>query len=602
LRSALALSCDSASDAFLGVTHSLTGRRWRARLADERAAYALAQAHGLPELLARILAGRGVGLDDVPAVLEPSLRAALPDPSCLADMDKAAERMAAAIIAGEPIVIFGDYDVDGATSSALLKRFCEAAGGRCGIYIPDRIKEGYGPNTPALLRLAEEGAKLVVTVDCGTLSFAPLEAARGAGLDVIVVDHHQADEALPAAYALVNPNRPGDTSGQGVLAAVGVAFLLAVAVNRALRQAGHYERTGRAEPALAALLDLVALGTVCDVVPLTGLNRVFVARGLKTIAEQGNVGLKALAEVARLAERPTPFHLGFLLGPRVNAGGRVGESDLGARLLTTEDPAEARAIAASLDRHNQERQAIEQIVLEAAISAVEAGEGRLSAGGPIVLAGEGWHPGVIGIVASRLKERYGRPVLVIGFQDGIGKGSGRSIAGVDLGAAVREAAGQGLLLAGGGHAMAAGLTVAEAALPGLREHLESRLAPLIARAEAGNGLAIDGLIEGRDGAREAFALAERGAPYGAGFPEPVFALAEARIAFAGPLSGDHLALQLETPGGGKLRAVAFRAARTSLGSGLFAARGRRLHFAGRLKPGWRGGAPELTVEDASGPL
>jgi len=602
LRPALALNRDTASDAFLGVEHSATGRRWCMRLADERAAYAMAQAHGLPELLARILAGRGVGLDQAQAVLQPKLREALPDPSTLMDMDKAARRVADAVIAGEPIVIFGDYDVDGATSSALLKRFIDAVGGRCSIYIPDRLKEGYGPNAPALTRLAEAGAKLVVTVDCGTLSFGPLEAARALGLDVIVIDHHQADAALPPAYALVNPNRLDDRSGQGQLAAVGVAFLLAVAANRTLREAGFYAKNGRAEPALMTLLDLVALGTVADVVPLTGLNRVFVARGLEIMAEMGNPGLKALGEIARLSERPNPFHLGFLLGPRVNAGGRVGESDLGARLLTTEDPLEARTIALKLDRYNQERQAIEQIVLEAAIRAVEAGEGQLSREGPIVLAGEGWHAGVIGIVASRLKERYGRPAIVIALQDGVGKGSGRSMTGVDLGAAIRDAAERGLLLAGGGHAMAAGLTVSAEAVPAFQAHLDAKLAPLIARAGSERGVTIDGLIEGREGASEALALAARAAPYGAGFPEPVFALADARVAFADRMNGgDHITVQLETSSGSRIRAVAFRAGNTALGALLLSSRGKPLHLTGRLKPGWRGGAPELTIEDAAAP-
>jgi single-stranded-DNA-specific exonuclease len=383
---------------------------------------------------------------------------------------------------------------------------------------------------------------------------------------------------------------------------VGVAFLLAIAVNRALRQQGWYGPTRR-EPALMALTDLVALGTVADVVPLTGLNRVLVARGLAVMAAMDNIGLRALAEIARLKERPTPFHLGYLLGPRVNAGGRVGQSDLGARLLTTEDLTEARGIAASLDRYNQERQAIEQIVLDEAIAAVERGEGRLSASGPIVIAREGWHPGVIGIVAGRLKERYGRPAVVIGFQNGVGKGSGRSIPGVDLGVAIRDAAERGLLLAGGGHAMAAGLTVAADALAGFAADLDERLAPLIVRNDQGCGLAIDGLIEGKDGAAEAFALAGRGAPYGAGFPEPVFALADARVTFADRLNGgDHVAATLQSQGGGTLRAIAFRAGSTALGEALISARGKTLHVAGRLKPGWRGGAPELTLEDAAFPL
>ncbi len=384
------------TDCFLGVENSLTGKRWIGRGADDRQSLALAQRLGLPEIVGRVLAARGVGLDEAESFLNPTLRRLLPDPSRLAGMDTAAERLSQAIMQGETIGIFGDYDVDGATSSALLRRFIAAAGGRSLVHIPDRIKEGYGPNTPALLKLRDDGASVIVTVDCGTSAFEPLGAASDAGLDVIVVDHHEAEAALPPATAVINPNRLDDDSGQGQLAAVGVTFLLVVAVNRALRGAGWY--ASRAEPDLTGWLDLVALGTVCDVVPLTGVNRALVSQGLKVMAKRNNPGLKALADVAGLKEAPAAYHAGFLLGPRINAGGRIGAADLGSRLLATDDAGEAMEIAHRLDELNRERRGIERSVLEAAITGVEKAGDDL---GPlIVAAGEGWHPGVIGIVAG----------------------------------------------------------------------------------------------------------------------------------------------------------------------------------------------------------
>lgn len=583
--------------AVMGVEQSFSGRRWVQRLKDERAAYAMAQAHQIPELLARILAGRGVGLDEVEATLSPSLKTSLRDPSILQDMDAAAARVAHAVTTGERICVFGDYDVDGATSSAILKLFFEAVGGNVTVYIPDRLKEGYGPNVPALTRLAESGIKLVILVDCGTQSFAALEAARGLGLDVVVVDHHQASEALPPALALVNPNRQDDISGLGTLCAAGLAFLLAVAVNRALRKEGWYDAATRPEPDLLGLIDLVALGTVCDVVPLTGLNRVFVARGLTQMARTRHVGLQALAKAARLDGAPSCYHLGFLLGPRVNAGGRVGAADLGARLLTTADTLEARTIAGQLDSLNQERQAIEALVLEQAIEKIEGGEGRISTFGPVVVAGEGWHPGVVGIVASRLKERYDRPAIVIGVNEGVGKGSGRSVTGVDLGRAVRAAHGQGLLINGGGHAMAAGLTIAPDALPAFAAYLEELLAGEIEAVSRIKSLKVDGVLEGRTSAREVADIVARGAPYGAGFPEPVFVVPSARVTYADTVGSNHVAVTVEA-GGEKLRAIAFRAGETALGEALRAARGQMLHLAGKLKIDRRGGA-EMILEDAA---
>ena len=439
---------------FLGVERSLSGKRWRQRAVDDRAGLALAQQMGLPEIVGRLLAARGVGIESAERFLTPTLRELLPDPSHLRDMDKAVERVVRAVTTGELIAIFGDYDVDGATAAALLQRFFAAIGCRARIYIPDRQREGYGPNVPALQRLRAEGAAIAITVDCGTTAHAPLAAAAKAGLDVIVVDHHVAEPALPPAFAIINPNRLDEASPHGVLAAVGVAFLLVVGINRALRQAGWYAQ--RPAPDLVQWLDLVALGTICDVVPLTGVNRALVAQGLKLLQRRGNIGLAALADAAAVGERLEAYHAGFILGPRVNAGGRVGQADLGARLLATDDAVEARAVAEQLHTLNAERREIEARVLAQAIAQVESGDRSA----PLVfVAGEGWHPGVIGIVASRLKERYNRPACVSAIADGIGKGSGRSVAGFPLGPAIIAARQAGLLVNGGGHAMAAGFTV-----------------------------------------------------------------------------------------------------------------------------------------------
>ncbi len=584
----------------LGVEASVTGRAWRPRLADERRAYELAQAHGLPDLLARILAGRGVTLANAAQVLAPSLRTALPDPNVLRDMERATARLVRAIQQNETVAVFGDYDVDGGTSSALLKRFFESIGASLVTYIPDRLAEGYGPNGPAFDRLKAQSVSLVVTVDCGTQAFAALAHAQAIGLEIIVVDHHQAGPELPPAHAVLNPHRLDDTSDLTELAAVGVTFLLVVAVSRALREAGWFE--GRGAPDLLALLDLVALGTVADVVPLTGLNRVFVTQGLKIMARTSNVGLRELAAVARLDRAPEAYHLGFLLGPRVNAGGRVGASDLGVKLLTCDDPVEARRLALVLDKHNLERQAIEAMVLEDAIARIERGEGRASETGPIVIGGNGWHPGVVGIVASRLKERYQRPAIVVGFLGETGRGSGRSIPGVDLGRAVRGAADDGLLLNGGGHAMAAGLSVARGGVDALLADLDRRLAVPIAAALAAPCLKLDSVIGTLgDGAALADLIA-RGAPYGAGFPEPHFAFPDMRVAYADVVGENHIRMTLEDGGGGCLKGIAFRVVGTPLGDALLRARGSRLHLAGRLKPDNRSRMLELHIEDAAVPV
>ena len=588
--------------AFLGIEKSITGRPWRARELDERHAAALAERYGLPEIVGRVLAGRGVALDGVDSFLNPTVKALLPDPSSLKDMDAAAARIAAAIMDGQQVAVFGDYDVDGATSAALLKRYFDAAGGELRIYIPDRMAEGYGPNAPALARLQDEGARLVITVDCGTVAFEALAAAAAAGLETIVVDHHLAEPSLPAALAVINPNRLDETSPHGQLAAVGVAYLLVIALNRALRDAGWFGG-GRPEPNLLDWLDMVALGTVCDVVPLTGLNRALVTQGLKVMGRRGNIGLAALADAAGLDQAPGAYHLGFVLGPRVNAGGRVGRSDLGARLLTTGDPAEAAEIAGELDRLNGERREIEQAVLE---EALEQAERQLAAHGDapaIVVAGIGWHPGVIGIVASRLKDRYGRPSLVIALEGEVGKGSARSVRGVDLGAAVTAARQAGLLINGGGHAMAAGLTVAADRLGELTGFLVDRLSGPMAAAGAARSLGFDGALGVGGATRELFDLLECAGPYGAGNPEPRFALAAARLVKADVVGQGHVRCILAAADGSRLKAIAFRSMDGALGPTLLNHGGAALHLAGHLRADdWRGNrGVQLVIEDAARP-
>ena len=474
---------------FLGVESSATGRAWRDRLDERAAARALAitQRHDLPELLARILAGRNVEIDAVDAFLDPAIRRAMPDPDVLAGMKEASARIADGVTRGETIAIFGDYDVDGATSAALLARYLRQCGIEPLIHIPDRLFEGYGPNVEAVRALAERGASLLVTVDCGTTSIEPLTEARAHGMDVVVIDHHQADEELPPAVAVVNPNRRDDLSGLGHLAAVGLVFMTVVAVNRELRRRGFWN-AGHSEPDLLSFLDDVALGTVADVVPLTGLNRAFVAKGLVALRRRERAGHTSLMDVARLNGPPEAWHLGFLLGPRINAGGRIGRADLGVRLLIEDDPTEAAKIAAELDRLNRERQAIELDTLAQAEAEALAALGIEEKGAVVVTAAEGWHPGIVGLVAARLKEKFGRPAFAIAIEPGgIGTGSGRSITGVDIGRAVRRAVAEGLLLKGGGHAMAAGVTLRKGVLAEWRAYLESTLAPDVEAARRASG-------------------------------------------------------------------------------------------------------------------
>lgn len=580
----------------LGVERSLSGKRWYARECDERRALAIAQDRGLPEVLARVLAGRSIGSDSLEDYLEPTLRRSLPDPSHLLDMDLAAARLAAAVRDGEEIAVFGDYDVDGATSTALLLRFLRGAGGRVRSYIPDRQKEGYGPNAAALRRLRAAGVAVVVTVDCGITAFEPLQAGSDAGLHAIVVDHHVAELRLPAAYAVVNPNRVDEKSPHGNLAAVGVAFLLAVAANRALRQAGWYDER-RPEPDLLQLLDLVALGTVCDMVPLTGLNRALVAQGLKVMARRGNLGLAALADISRVSEPPGTFHAGFLFGPRVNAGGRIGEADLGTRLLSTEDAAEAFMLAERLDLLNAERRAIEASVLDQALRQLDA-IGDLPPF--LLLAGEGWHPGVIGIVASRVLERTHRPVFIVGIDGEVARGSGRSIRGVDLGSAVIAARQAGLLVNGGGHPMAAGLTVARDRIGPLREFLADRVQGMLTGGLPAPGLGIDSPLMPAAATLDLAGQIERIGPFGVGNPEPRFVLPAVRVLYAERVGEGHVRCVL---GGdaARINAIAFRVADTAVGQALLQPGALPLHVAGALRINrWRGRSDvQMQVDDAA---
>ncbi len=539
-----------------------------------------------------MLAGRGIDADGAAAFLDPRLKDQLPDPAHLKDMAKAGARLADAVAAGESIAIFGDYDVDGATSGALLHQFLTSVGGKIRLYIPDRIREGYGPNAAALTRLHGEGASLVVTVDCGITAHEPLAAAAALGLDVIIVDHHAAEPRLPPAHAVVNPNRLDETSPHRNLAAVGVAFLLAVETNRQLRQRGLY--ASMPEPDLLDLLDLVALGTVCDVVPLTGLNRALVAQGLKVLGARKRIGLVALGEAARIDKRCEAYHLGFVLGPRVNAGGRVGEADLGVRLLTSDDPIAAREMAQRLDGFNRERQTIEAAVLDSALAQL----GPKPEGAMILVAGEGWHPGVIGIVASRLMDRFDRPACVVALDKDVGKGSGRSVKGIDIGAAIIAARQEGLLINGGGHPMAAGFTVAAERVNDLRAFLDARMATAI-RPEP--HMTLDGVLSLGAATTEFCATLERVGPFGAGNPEPRFAFAAVRVAKADVVGEKHVRCFLTDSRGARLNAIAFRAVGQPLGDALLNSNGASLHIAGRVKADeYRGVVRvQLQIEDAA---
>jgi len=551
------------------------------------------------DIVRQLLLSRGVPAEDIERHRQPTLRNFLPDPSLFRDMDVAADRIAQAVLAGETITIYGDYDVDGATSSALLIRLLRDLGVEAGYYIPDRLLEGYGPSGEALVRLGQSGSSLIVTVDCGAMAHEALAMAHDAGIDVIVVDHHKCSAELPKTVALVNPNRldeEDDAAAHGHLAAVGVAFLLGIALVRTLRQRGFF--AGRKEPDLLALLDVVALGTVADVAALHGLNRAFVAQGLKVMARRDNIGMSALIDASRLKRSPACSDLGFALGPRINAGGRVGESTLGVRLLTTRDPEEARTIAAQLSALNDERRAIEAEVQEAAEQQIAAQHNRAVH----LVAGEGWHPGVIGIVAGRIKEKTGKPAVVIALDGDTGKGSGRSISGVDLGAAIIRARGEGLLVAGGGHAMAAGLTVDADKVDRLADWLDHTLEGHVARASATRDMALDIAVAPGGLTSELVNSLEDAGPYGVGWPGPRVAVGPVRLVKCDIVGTDHVRLIAAGDDGKSFKGIAFRAAESDLGQALLhGSRGRRLWLAGRVKIDDWGNRPqaELHLEDAA---
>ncbi len=601
------------------LTKSVTGAQWQLNDANERMVLAISQKFRLPELAARVLVSRGFDAETSEDFLTPTLKSLLPDPFHFIDMEKAASRVAAAVINGEKIAIFGDYDVDGATSSALLKRYLRDCGNSPLIYIPDRIDEGYGPNVEAMLELAGQGIKLCITVDCGTLSFEPIAAAKAAGMEVIVIDHHLGSDILPDAFAIVNPNRLDEISEYRYLAAVGMCFMLAIAVNMKLREAGWFGSVNlepgagnlevpsskfqvpNSPPDLLSLLDIVALGTVCDVMPLTGLNRAFVTQGLKVLRNRKNVGLAALSDVAGIDSVPGTYHLGFVLGPRINAGGRVGKSDLGARLLSTENYDEAFKISQELNILNSERKAIEQFVLEDALNQVEKNYSNQSV---IFAQGEGWHPGVIGIVASRLKEKYNRPAAVIAIDNGIGKASARSVSGVDLGAAILSAQSQGILIKGGGHAMAAGFTVDANKINELHEFLCTRFSGN-ENIFSARKFKFDSFITVSALNTQLAKALERIEPFGSGNPEPLFVITNAFISKVDIIGNDHIRCMIgDGRAGGKggtIKAMAFRSVDTDLGRFLLSGSGKNLSLIGKIRiNNWQGyERAEFLVEDVA---
>jgi single-stranded-DNA-specific exonuclease len=587
------------TETVLGVTSSLSGRRWLWRTGEERTAAGIAQRFGVPEIVSRLLAARGIGIDDAASFLEPTLRALLPDPSAMADMDIAADRIADAVRRGETVAVYGDYDVDGACSAALMVGFLRALGCTVHHHVPDRIKEGYGPNAPALGSLVARGASLIVCVDCGTAAAVALSAVIGQA-DVIVLDHHKAEGPPPVILATVNPNRLDCTSGLGMLCAAGVSFLTAIATVRALRRLGYFAQ--RAEPDLMGLLDLVALATVCDVMPLTGVNRAFVCQGLKVMARRARPGVAALLDVTQAREKLNAATCGYALGPRINAGGRVSEADLGLRLLLSEDRIEALALAETLEALNRTRQDVEASIMEAAMFGAEA---QVAAGRAAVLVtGEGWHPGVVGIVAGRIKERFNRPACVAGFTDGLGKGSGRSVPGVDLGSAVIAARRAGLLVTGGGHAMAAGFSVRTERLEALHAFLDERLSAASAMPSAAD-LIVEGTLAVGGATTEVARHLERLAPFGAGNEEPTLVLNRARVVRADRVGREANSIRAFVEGeagGPRLKAMMFRAREGAVADALLArADGVPLHLAGHLRAEeWNGSVSAcFIVSDAA---
>ncbi|MFN7025776.1 MAG: single-stranded-DNA-specific exonuclease RecJ [Pseudorhizobium sp.] len=592
---------DPVPRAFLNVERSVCSQRWVSRLdqAAQNRALAISQVHGLPDLVARVLAGRGVELDNALTFLDPTIRALMPEPFSLTDCEKAAERLSSAVKRGERVAIFGDYDVDGASSSALLFRFLRHFGVEAEIYIPDRIFEGYGPNPAALRQLIANGAQLIVTVDCGSTSHEALVAAREEGCDVVVIDHHQLGHALPPCHALVNPNREDDLSGQGHLCAAGVVFMVLVATARMLRERGD----ARARSLdLLGWLDLVALATVCDVVPLKGLNRAFVVKGLIAARHMNNTGLAALFRKAGLGGPVTPYHFGFLVGPRINAGGRISDAALGSRLLTLDDTVAAEEIAARLDELNRERQAMEQVMLAEAEAEVMAEYGDGEGASVLVTARENWHPGIVGLLAARLKEKFKRPAFAIAFDpSGKGTGSGRSINGFDMGKMVRAAVDEGLLVKGGGHAMAAGLTLEKSKLGRLRAFFEEAAGEVVPKLVANHVLKIDGALSASGATLELVDQLEQAGPYGSGHAQPIFAMPAHRVKDVRLVGTAHVKAVLQAADGACVDGIAFRAAETQLGNLLLNSRGNQLHVAGCLSGDqWQGNRRiQLRILDAA---
>ena len=587
--------------AFLDVERSAKGQRWVARLDDQRLAHAIAEKNDLPEILGRVMAARGVALEDAEAFLNPTLRSLMPQPSALMDMEKGATRLAEAIIKRESIGIISDYDVDGVSSAALLLRFLRATGHDGRVYIPDRVTEGYGPSAKAVTVLKEQGVGLLLTLDCGVLSHDPLAHAADLGLTTIIVDHHQAGVDLPHAHAVINPNRQDDISGLGYLCAAGVVMILIATVNKRLRELSHYTEQ-RPEPNMLQWLELVALATVCDVVPLKGLNRAYVTQGLKIMARRENAGIAALADVGGLKKRPDTYALGFILGPRINAAGRVGHADEALALLMTNDKSQAHALARKLDEMNRKRQIIEIRVVEEAHAQAEAAMGAEKKPAMVVVAAEGWHPGVVGLAASRLKERFAVPSLVLAMNvtTGLATGSGRSINGVDLGKAVRMAMEKGIITKGGGHAMAAGLTVPIENLGVLRAFLDEHLSEEI-EALREPFLAVDGALTASGASLDLIELLEQAGPYGSAHPAPMFVFPAHRVTYADRAGNDHVRCTLVASDGSKLKAIAFRALGTELGELLLSERNHPLHIAGRLVVDEWGAkrVPSLQIEDAA---
>jgi single-stranded-DNA-specific exonuclease len=578
-----------------GILNSFSGRRWVLRGSDDERARALSRDAGISLVLAELLVARGIGADAVAEYLNPTLRNLLPEPLLLKDMQRAIERVRLAMEGQERIAVFGDYDVDGSSSAALLVNFFAALGTNVRLYVPDRLTEGYGPSASALLALKGEGISLVITVDCGASAVEALTEAQRQGLDVIVLDHHPV-EASPPVIAHVNPNQPGDLSEQRHLCAAGVTFLFTVGLNRALREGGCYEGKDLAEPDLMSLLDLVALATICDVVPLVGVNRAFVRAGLVRLARLERPGLAALASVARIAPPFTPHHLGFGLGPRINAGGRIGKCSLGAELLSTADRATADEIATLLDLHNRERQNIEKAMLA---EAVAAASGQANAAF-LLAANEGWHSGVVGVVAGRLKERFLKPAFVVGFEGGMGRGSARSVVGVDVGAMVRQALEMSIIDGGGGHAMAAGFSLRASQLEGFHAFLVERFAQG-ADSEEARTLQIEAVVGPRGATPGLVEEIAKAGPFGAGNPEPFVMVPDGRVAFAEKVGDDHVRLRLVGADGARLDAIAFRTASQPLGKAQLAARGRTIHAVGKLRrEEWQGRERvQLHLEDAA---